>query len=92
VNLIKKLFLLIFFVLPASGWAHPFYVSLCQVDYNNQNHTLEISVKIFADDLLRAIENKGISDLHLGEDMENPESGKYIFNYINTIRRAMLCK
>lgn len=62
--------------------AHPFYVSICQIDYNNENHALEISVKIFADDLLVALDKRKHSDIHLGEEKENPETDSYIFEYL----------
>ena len=62
--------------------AHPFYVSICQIDYNQQNRALEISVKIFADDLLTALNQKKIVDIHLGEPQENPKSDEHIFNYL----------
>ena len=61
---------------------HPFYVSICQIDYNEQNSSLEISVKIFADDLLIALENRKLKDLHLGEKQENPKTDEIVFNYL----------
>lgn len=62
--------------------AHPFYVSICKVDYNNTTHSLEISLKVFADDFLFALEKKGTPELFLGEERENPKTDEYIFNYI----------
>lgn len=62
--------------------AHPLHVSLCQVDFKQQHKTLEISVKIFADDLLNALGKQNIPDLYLGENKENPKSDEYIFNYL----------
>lgn len=77
---IPILFILLF--LPRMGFAHPLHVSLCQVDFNPQENILEISVKIFADDLLKALEAENIPDLYLGEENENPKSDEYIFNYL----------
>jgi hypothetical protein len=62
--------------------SHPFYVSLCKVDYNAVDQSFEISVKIFADDLLAALSEKGFDDLYLGEEKENPKTGEHIFNYL----------
>ncbi len=71
------LFLGVFF-----SQAHPFYVSICQVNYNQQNQSLEISVKIFVDDLLVALSEEGHEKLYIGEDKENEHTDEYIFNYL----------
>nr|WP_319266422.1 DUF6702 family protein [uncultured Draconibacterium sp.] len=71
------LFLGVFF-----SHAHPFYVSICQVNYNQQNQSLEISVKIFVDDLLVALSEEGHEKLYIGEDKENEHTDEYIFNYL----------
>jgi hypothetical protein len=67
-----------------STQAHPFYVSICQIDFNKSNQSLEISLKVFANDLLLGLENAGASKIYLGEDKENPKTDEYIFNYIKS--------
>jgi hypothetical protein len=67
-----------------SSKAHPFYVSICQVDFNKSNQSLEISIKVFADDLLLGLKNAGASKIYLGEEKENPNTDKYIFDYIKS--------
>lgn len=67
-----------------SSKAHPFYVSICQVNFNKINHSLEISVKVFADDLLLGLKNAGASKIYLGEERENPNTDKYIFDYLKS--------
>jgi hypothetical protein len=47
---------LCFFSLSRFAPAHPFYVSLTQIEHNTQNKSLEISVRIFADDLQKALQ------------------------------------
>ena len=66
------------------GKAHPFYVSICQVDFNKTNQSLEISIKVFADDLLFGLKNVGVSKIYLGEEKENPNADQYIFDYIKS--------
>jgi hypothetical protein len=44
------------FGLSLSAFVHPFYVSLTQIEHNIQNKSLEISVRIFADDLQKALQ------------------------------------
>ncbi len=62
--------------------AHPFYVSICQIDYNGDNQSLEISLKIFIDDIEEIMEKEGVGRLYLGELRENKESDKYISRYL----------
>lgn len=64
--------------------AHPFYVSICQIDFNKENQSLEISVKTFADDLILALENAGAKKIYLGEEKENPETDQFIFDYLKS--------
>lgn len=80
----KKLVIPILFLLLGvfSSSAHPFHVSLCQVDYNPENQSLEISVKIFVDDLLVALNEEEHNKLYIGEDRENENTDKYIFDYL----------
>ena len=66
------------------GKAHPYYVSLCQVEYNAETKALEISLKTFADDLLLGLKNAGHKDIFLGEERENPETNDFIKTYINS--------
>lgn len=68
----------------SSGSAHPFYVSICQVYLNRETKSLEISVKIFADDLSKALANSGHDHLFIGEDREDPNTDTYLFNYLKS--------
>jgi len=79
IKFLSIIFLLFF---PGLVMAHPLRVSLCQVDFKKQEKTLEISVKIFADDLLKALEAQNIPDLYLGEKNENPKTDEYILSYL----------
>lgn len=62
--------------------AHPYYLSLCLIDFNQQEQSLEISVKIFTDDLILALSEQGHDKLFLGEEKEDPQAKEYICNYI----------
>ncbi len=86
VKVTKKIWFLCLFLLllPLGLWAHPLHVSLCQVDFNPKEKTLQISVKIFADDLLNALKRQKVQDLFLGEENEDPKSDEYIFNYLKS--------
>jgi hypothetical protein len=53
--------------------AHPFHVSVCDVEFNEKNHSLEISQRIFLDDLEEALRKKsGWTTL----DVVNPSDKK----------------
>jgi len=86
VKIAKKILFLIF--LSTTGLhtsAHPFYVSICKVDFNKQNHSLEISLKVFADDLISGLKNAGVPNLYLGEEKENENTDTYIFDYLKSV-------
>ncbi len=62
--------------------AHDFYVSITEIDYNDQSKSLEVSLKIFADDIERVIEEKEGVKLNIGEINENEKCGQYLNAYI----------
>ncbi len=62
--------------------AHPFYVSICQVNFNEQSQSLEISVKIFVDDLIEGLSEEGHSKLYIGEAKEDAHTDEYIYDYL----------
>lgn len=82
----KKILFFVYSFLAISviSTAHPFYVSIFQIDQNKENKSLEISVKIFADDLLLALENNGERIIFLGEERERKDANDMIFNYIKS--------
>jgi hypothetical protein len=86
VKIAKKILFLFFFLCLGlnSVYSHPFYVSICQVDFNQETHSLEISLKVFADDLILGLENAGASKLYLGEKKENKKTNTYIFDYLDS--------
>jgi hypothetical protein len=52
--------------------SHPIHVSLTTIDFNPQERSLEITCKIFADDLEDAIKKTSGAQLYLGSQKENP--------------------
>lgn len=66
--------------LPA--FRHPFYLSICEVDHNAQAKTLEISFKIFTDDLEDALAARGAEKLQLGTPQEARDAGRILFSYL----------
>jgi len=66
----------------SAGNSHKFYLSLAQIEHNIQNQTLEISLKVFTDDLERCVGKKFRENLKLGDAAEHPESDQLIENYL----------
>lgn len=64
------------------AWVHPYYVTISQIDYNSSNESLEISMKMFTDDLENALNESGAGKLHLGEVDESEKADTYIGRYI----------
>ena len=61
---------------------HPFYISVCQIDHNPDPGTLEMSFRIFADDLELALETMGTDRLRLGTEHEAEKADLYISRYL----------
>jgi hypothetical protein len=70
----KKILLVTLFVLLTIGVSsfgvHKFYVSLYQVDFAPEKKMLQITSRIFIDDLNNAIEKKYSKKIHLGSENE----------------------
>jgi len=76
--IIVFILLLFFFI---NGTSHKFYVSLCLIDHNSSVNSLEITMKIFTDDLEYAITGS-TKPYGLGTEKEPPEADSILFNYI----------
>lgn len=82
----KKRFIIILLVFSSIvAKSHPFYVSICQVEYNNETNALQISLKTFADDLTLGLENAGHTSLYIGEERENPKTDDLIYAYLQSV-------
>jgi hypothetical protein len=61
---------------------HPFYVSVTEISHNNQEKSLEISCKIFVDDLEGVLKKTYNKPVNLSDDKKQAENGGYINDYI----------
>jgi len=59
--------------------AHKFYASLAQADYNEESKSLEVAIRIFADDLELALTKRAGRAIYLDT---TPEVGKLIRAYL----------
>lgn len=65
-----------------AGISHKFYLSLAQIEHNSQNQTLEISLKVFTDDLERCVGKQFRENLKLGDAAEHEQSDQLIESYL----------
>ena len=61
---------------------HEFHLSKCQIDYNNDENTLEISIQLFIDDLELAMNRLGYTNLGLSTEHEDSLAEQYILTYL----------
>lgn len=63
---------------------HKFYVSTTIVAENTRTQSVEITIKVFTDDLELALEERNNLDgqINLGEEDENEEAGRMIESYV----------
>lgn len=82
----KKLFrlfipVILLALLSAFAW-HKFYVSVSQIDYVPKKKRIEITNRIFIDDLEKALEKKYKKKVYLTSKRELPEAETLIKNYL----------
>ena len=61
---------------------HEFHSSVTQVDYNAKDKSLEITVRLFTDDLCIALESNGAPKMELGTQAEPPSANEHIESYL----------
>ncbi|MEL6821368.1 MAG: DUF6702 family protein [Calditrichota bacterium] len=63
---------------------HEYYLSLCDIEYNSETSSLEITLKVFTDDLEEALYKQGTGRLYLGTNGEADDADEHVFNYIRS--------
>jgi len=61
---------------------HAFHSSVMQIDYNAKSKTLQITVRLFTDDLCLSLESAGAPKMELGTQSEPPSANEHIENYL----------
>lgn len=84
---LKATFLTILLSSCFSSWvsaskAHDIHVSVCELRWNEESGAFEVSVKIFIDDLERALTMEGAPGLFIGTPKESEEANRYIASYL----------
>ncbi|NHM01810.1 DUF6702 family protein [Flavobacterium difficile] len=81
-NKIKISCLLLLFVFLSSFYLHKFYVGVFQVDYIKEKKAVQITARLFIDDLEKALYKKHNKHFYITTKEEIAESNKYIANYL----------
>lgn len=63
---------------------HPFYISMTDINHNAKNKTLEISVRIFADDFENALRKRCNCKVELMKPADKAAMEKLVANYISS--------
>ncbi|MDA9312278.1 hypothetical protein OAD50_04790 [Vicingaceae bacterium] len=85
--LLRNLFALIITItllLGNSVDAHKFYISITDMEYNVTNKSLQISMKLFLEDLDFVLEKENEVNCFLGSEKEHSKSNEFIKAYVNT--------
>jgi hypothetical protein len=62
---------------------HPFYISVTEINHNAKEKSLEISCKIFAEDLEDVLKQNYKQPVDLTADKQHAQNDKVITDYIN---------
>ncbi len=81
--MISILRILAFTVTVLSTSFHDYHVSNCNIRYNSDTESVQISLHIFIDDFEDALRRKGIDELHILTVKESKDTDFYIEEYIN---------
>jgi hypothetical protein len=61
---------------------HPFYIAVTEINLNTSDKTLEVSCKMFADDLEQIIEKNNHAQLDISSGKDKANFDKYIAAYV----------
>jgi len=62
---------------------HPFYVSVTEINHNPKEQTLEVSCKMFAEDLEEILKKNYRTAIDLSSEKQQPQNEKMIQDYIS---------
>lgn len=63
-------------------WLHPFFVSVIDINHNKQEKTLEISVRVFTDDLEKTLSAFTKKPIIIQNTKTSAETDKYLSAYL----------
>jgi hypothetical protein len=81
-KIIRNLSLIILLALLCSWFIHKFYLSLTEIRYNPDTERIEVSMRIFPDDLDRALMDKTGINTMLATELEPPGADSLLMEYL----------
>lgn len=81
---VMKKYLLLFLVLPLLSFQglHKFYVSVTNIEYNAETHSLQLISSIFTDDIENLLKTRYNQELYLNKEEEHPKVDEYLERYL----------
>ena len=64
-----------------AGAPHPFYIAVTEINQNPKEKNLEISIKVFADDLEQIMEQHAHQNFDLTSEKQKPQLDKLVAEY-----------
>ncbi|MBZ5856544.1 DUF6702 family protein [Flavihumibacter profundi] len=61
---------------------HPFFVGVTEIQHNSKDHTLEISVKLFADDFEKALAKINNVPVDLTQPKDSVRTNQFVASYL----------
>lgn len=61
---------------------HPYFVSVTEIKHSQKAGTLQISTKIFYEDLEKALTNQGVAKIDILKSQKSPVANKLIAEYL----------
>lgn len=82
-KIITRVLFVVLILSMSSFAAHKFYVALFQVNYVSEKKMIQITARIFVDDLNNALEKKHNRKVNLGSEMETADDVLLLKKYLN---------
>lgn len=78
----KTIFICCLFIITTAFAAHKFYVAVYQLDYISSKKELQITARLFIDDIEKVLEQKYNKKLQLATPQENNSSNELVLKYL----------
>ncbi|TWI02202.1 hypothetical protein IQ05_00437 [Flavobacterium tiangeerense] len=82
-KIITRVLFVVLILSMSSFAAHKFYVALFQVNYVSEKKMIQITARIFVDDLNNALEKKHNRKVNIGSEMETADDVLLLKKYLN---------
>lgn len=79
----KKLIFTLSLLLSLSGFAHKFYVSIAEMEYDQENNRIKVSLKMTAHDFEHVLEDKFEGHIHIEKYHDSTEVIQYAASYLS---------